>query len=64
MGSDLDNTLQTDLFNQTTRTTRKAVMLDFDFSRSHVRGLVFAETSRTLGDIQKSLKELVLAESL
>ena len=39
-------------------------MLDFDFSRSHVRGLVFAETSRTLGDIQKSLKELVLAESL
>ena len=39
-------------------------MLDSDFSRSHLRGLVFAETSRKLGDIQKSLKELFLAKNL
>ena len=63
-GSDLDNTLETDLCN---KTTRKAVMLDFDFSPLHVRRLVFPRTSRTFGDIQshsKSIKELVLANNL
>ena len=42
-------------------------MLDFDFSRSYVRGLVLPKTTRTLGNIQsysKSIKELVLAKSI
>ena len=33
-------------------------MLDFDFSRSHVRGLVFPKTSRAYGDMQSYIKSI------